>query len=97
MTALGDRMTQRLSHTGIRARTFAAMILAWVVLRDARTEELPVECVPGWQATFAAWWREETDLRGWDAQLGWLHAVAHGADTWRELARTLQLAWRGLS
>jgi hypothetical protein len=29
---------------------------------------------------FAAWWVAEADLRGWDDKLGWLHAVAHGAD-----------------
>jgi hypothetical protein len=91
LTELGQRMAERLSHEEIQARTFAAMILAWVVLRDAHTGELAVECVPGWRAAFAAWWRDEADLRGFDARLGWLHAVAHGADTVRAFGRSPRL------
>lgn len=91
LMALGDRMAERLRHDEIQARTFAAMILAWVVLRDARTGELAVECVPRWQAVFAAWWRDEAELRGWDDRLGWLHAVAHGADTLRAFGRSPRL------
>lgn len=91
LAALGDRMAERLRHDEIQARTFAAMILAWVVLRDAGTRELAAECVPRWQSAFAAWWRDEPDLRGWDARLGWLHAVAHGADTLRAFGRSPRL------
>ena len=46
LAALGDRMAERLRHEEIQARTFAPMILAWVVLRDVRTQELAAECVP---------------------------------------------------
>jgi hypothetical protein len=91
LRALGERMLDGLSHGEIQARTFAAMILAWVVLRDARTEELPVECVQRWRAALATWWLDETDLRGWDARLGWLHAVAHGADALRAFGRSPRL------
>jgi Protein of unknown function (DUF2785) len=52
---------------------------------------LAAECVPRWQSAFAAWWRGEADLRGWDARLGWLHAVAHGADTLRAFGRSPRL------
>jgi hypothetical protein len=31
-------------------------------------------------AAFADWYPAETDLRGYNPELGWLHAVAHGAD-----------------
>jgi len=44
-----------------------------VVLRDARTSELDDEHAFRWLADFRSWWPAETDLRGWDAQLGWLH------------------------
>ena len=96
LEALGDRMAARLRHDEIQSRTFAAMILGWVVLRDARTGELAIECVPGWLAVFADWWRSEADLRGWDARLGWLHAVAHGADALRAFGRSPRLGARDL-
>ncbi|MFD0574473.1 DUF2785 domain-containing protein [Kitasatospora gansuensis] len=35
---------------------------------------------PGWVDSFERWYPTEQDLRGHDEQLGWLHAVAHGAD-----------------
>jgi hypothetical protein len=97
LTAVGDRMADRLSHDEVQARTFATMILAWVVLRDARTGTLAADRVPRWRAAFAAWWPGEKDLRGWDAQLGWLHAVAHGADTVRAFGRSPRLGEPDLS
>ena len=91
LESLGDRMAGRLRHDEIQARTFAAMILGWVVLRDARTGRLDAACVPRWRANFASWWLGESDLRGWDDALGWLHAVAHGADAVRAFARSPRL------
>jgi Protein of unknown function (DUF2785) len=96
LAVLGDRMTATLRHEEIQARTFAAMILGWVVLRDARTGELSSDAVPGWYAGFAQWWLGESDLRGWDARLGWLHAVAHGADALRAFGRSPRLTVAGL-
>lgn len=91
LEALGDRMAATLRHAEIQARTFATMILGWAVLRDARTGELPAACVPRWRADFGRWWPGETDLRGWDDRLGWLHAVAHGSDTVRAFGRSPRL------
>jgi hypothetical protein len=34
----------------------------------------------GWVDAFERWYPAEEDLRGHDTELGWLHAVAHGAD-----------------
>jgi Protein of unknown function (DUF2785) len=69
---LGDEFAHRLADPEIQARTFAALILAAVVEAG--------EYEPGWLAAFEAWYPAETDLRGYDPVLGWLHAVAHGAD-----------------
>jgi len=91
LATLGDRMAARLVDGEIQARTFAAMILGWVVLRDARTGELDDAAVPRWRDTFTEWWLGESDLRGWDPDLGWLHAVAHGSDTVRAFARSPRL------
>jgi hypothetical protein len=91
LAALGERMAARLVDGEVQARTFATMILGWVVLRDARTGELDAGAVPRWRDGFTTWWLGERDLRGWDPELGWLHAVAHGADTVRAFARSPRL------
>ncbi|GAB3407364.1 DUF2785 domain-containing protein [Flindersiella endophytica] len=87
LAALGDRMAETLSHQDIQARTFAVLILASAVLRDTRAGAglLEPERVLRWRDAFAAWYATEEDLRGWDDDLGWLHAVAHGSDFLDEL------------
>jgi uncharacterized protein DUF2785 len=80
LTALGDRAAETLSHKDVQARTFAVLILALAVLRDSRAGLLQPASVLRWRDAFAGWYVDESDLRGWDDDLGWLHAVAHGAD-----------------
>lgn len=76
---LGDRMAERFTNPRIEARTFAPLVLDMIVSRgDLR---------PSWQEAFARWYPAETDLRGHDDKLGWLHAVAHGADLLGTLGR----------
>ncbi|MBO1415121.1 DUF2785 domain-containing protein [Streptomyces sp. FH025] len=70
--ALGDLMAERFGDPQIQARTFAPLVLAMIVSQGSLR--------PEWLDAFAAWYRAETDLRGRDDTLGWLHAVAHGAD-----------------
>ncbi|MEV6205522.1 DUF2785 domain-containing protein [Kitasatospora sp. NPDC051914] len=70
--SLGDEMAERFSDPEIQARTFAPLILARLVRLGDHD--------PAWLRAFDRWYREERDLRGHDAGLGWLHAVAHGAD-----------------
>jgi Protein of unknown function (DUF2785) len=89
---LGARLADRMQQGETYERTFAAITLPWVILRDARTGELDDQAVHRWLAAFASWWLQEKDLRGWDAEVGWLHAVAHGADTLRAFARSPRLA-----
>ncbi|WP_285665863.1 DUF2785 domain-containing protein [Actinorhabdospora filicis] len=72
MAALGDEMAGRFADPEIQARTFAPLILDCVVSQGVLR--------PEWTAAFAAWFAAEEDLRGKDPELGWLHAVAHGAD-----------------
>ncbi|MFE7193925.1 DUF2785 domain-containing protein [Kitasatospora sp. NPDC057541] len=82
--ALGDEMAERLSDPEIQARTFAPLVLAELADLGAHR--------PAWQDAFAHWYVAETDLRGWDPELGWLHAVAHGADYLAALGRGRLLA-----
>ncbi|MFB7474597.1 DUF2785 domain-containing protein [Kitasatospora sp. NPDC056184] len=82
--ALGDEMAERLSDPEIQARTFAPLILADLADLGAHR--------PAWLDAFARWYLAESDLRGFDPGLGWLHAVAHGADYLAALGRGPLLA-----
>ena len=72
LRALGEEQAARFSDERIQARTFAPLILAAIVERGVHDER--------WRDAFVAWYPAETDLRGHDPSLGWLHAIAHGAD-----------------
>lgn len=91
LNGLGEQVTGLLADPGIQARTFAALILAAIVHRDTAAAVLDTATLRRWSDRFADWWRAETDLRGWDDQLGWLHAVAHGADVIGELGLSPRL------
>ncbi len=69
---LGEALLPLFDDAEVQARTFAPLILAALVRRG--------EFQPAWLERFEAWYPAESDLRGYDAKLGWLHAVAHGAD-----------------
>jgi Protein of unknown function (DUF2785) len=91
LTGLGDRVIGLLAHPQIQARTFAALILAALVHRDTTAAVLDTPTVLRWRDDFSHWWLAETDLRGWDDERGWLHAVAHGADVVGELGLSPRL------
>ncbi|MEV0839775.1 DUF2785 domain-containing protein [Actinocatenispora sera] len=80
LAALGDAMVERFTHPQVQARTFAPLILANTVDRATAAGLLDAATLAGWRSAFAGWWLTEPDVRGWDDELGWLHAVAHGSD-----------------
>jgi hypothetical protein len=96
LARLGDLLSAHIGAGPVYQRSFAAMTLSWVILRDAMTHELTDDLVLRWLGTFGRWWLGETDLRGWDADLGWLHAVAHGADLLRAFGRSARLGGQQL-
>lgn len=67
-----DTAVRRLGSPQIQARAFAPLVLAWLVHAGDRDREA-FDAVTGWYVA-------EADTRGHDTRLGWLHAVAHGAD-----------------
>lgn len=69
---LGAVMADRFTDPEIEARTFAPLVLDMIVSRG--------DFDASWLTAFSHWYAAETDLRGYDDELGWLHAVAHGAD-----------------
>ncbi|MFD5428330.1 DUF2785 domain-containing protein [Streptomyces sp. NPDC127084] len=70
--ALGDEMAARFHDREVQARTFAPLVLDMLVAKGDFSN--------GWVDAFERWYPLEKDLRGHDEELGWLHAVAHGAD-----------------
>ena len=83
LRALGDAMVPRFGDSEVQVRTFAPLILDAIV--SAGVFEA------SWVPPFERWYVAEEDLRGYDAKLGWLHAVAHGADAVGELAGSPRL------
>jgi len=80
---LGDRMAERFTDPEVQGRTFAPLILACLAEQDLVEDR--------WVDAFERWYAAEQDLRGYDPSLGWLHAVAHGADLLGELGRTTRV------
>ncbi|MEU5894249.1 DUF2785 domain-containing protein [Streptomyces sp. NPDC047461] len=90
LEVLGDRATTWFTHAEIQARTFAPLILCSVLTRGDSVPGLVMkEAAERWYAGFTAWCPAEQDTRGWDDSLGWLHAVAHGADAAAAFAKAL--------
>jgi hypothetical protein len=69
---LGQAMLERLEHPRAEARAFAPLVLATLVGAGDFDD--------AWVPAVSRWWVGERDLRGHDAEVGWVHAVAHGAD-----------------
>lgn len=84
---LGNLMASRLQATQIQSRSFAALILDVIV----STRDM---CDPEWVDAFEHWYATETDVRGHDTSMGWLHAVAHGADLLGSLGQRRDVAPR---
>jgi hypothetical protein len=76
LPALGDAAVALLRDEQVQARSFGALLLAVVVDRD----EVDAGTLRRWLGDFTRWYAGEADLRGYDDTVGWLHAVAHGAD-----------------
>lgn len=90
LVRLGDAATQRLTDPLVQSRSFAALTLAVVLdRREEVADAVPLTAVERWCGAFLRWYPAESDTRGWDDDLGWLHAVAHGADTTAAFAHHL--------
>lgn len=82
---LGDAAALGLSHQSVLVRSFSALILGEALGRDRLTSRLTGETVGFWQDAWTRWYPNEPDVRSFAEGIGWIHAVAHGADTAREL------------
>lgn len=69
---LASVMLERLGHERAEARSFAPLVLGALVAAG--------DFDASWVAAVTRWYVNEEDLRGHDPEVGWVHAVAHGAD-----------------
>ena len=87
---VGDDAAARFGHPEVQARTFAPLVLDLVLTRSLQAPGLVSDAAAErWYAAYSAWYPAERDTRGWDDELGWLHAVAHGADVASTFAEVL--------
>lgn len=92
LNALVDPWEQNLGSgmdapNGVLKRSFSALCLAVLAERDLSTPFLQEERYRKLLAESLAYLENETDLRGFDPKLGWIHATAHTADLIAQLAR----------
>ena len=84
---IGDRAAALFGASGAHTRSFAALVLTEVVLRDTAVRLVSQAHLHAWQSAWAGWYLGEQDLRGWVEGTGWIHALAHGADVAAVLAQ----------
>lgn len=80
-SVVAHRMLDHLGHDEIQARTFAPLVLG-VLTEQGDWDDL-------WFEQVRDWYLGESDLRGHDPELGWLHAIAHGADFFGTVAHVV--------
>lgn len=95
LAGLGDGLLPGLVHglgadgsVSVVRRSYSALLLAEVVSRDCTAYLLGANTVIGWGDRATSWFVRENDHRGWIEDLGWAHAIAHGADLLAAFARS---------
>ena len=76
-------------------RSFSALTLSVVAARDNAEPFLSAAEYAALLDSALAYLRDETDLRGFDPQKGWVHTAAHTADLLKFLARNPRLPVAG--
>ncbi|WP_205856775.1 DUF2785 domain-containing protein [Phytoactinopolyspora endophytica] len=86
LSGLGDGLAYGLRESGgddeetVLRRSYSALTLGAVVARDNLIYSLSPTVVLTWADYAVAWFLGEEDLRGWEPDVGWVHAITHGAD-----------------
>lgn len=69
-------------------RSFSALCLSLVAARHATTPFLTAPQTQQLVERVFDYFQRERDLRGYDAEVGWVHGIAHAADVLKFLARS---------
>src|SRR5262245_5144303 len=73
-------------------RSFSALSLSVIAASDLAAPWMSPEVAERFYASMLSYFERERDLRGFDAQRGWMHTVAHTSDALKFLARNPKLA-----
>jgi uncharacterized protein DUF2785 len=76
---------------GVLLRSFSALTLSVIAARENETPFLSPSEYHQLLGAALAYFRDEQDLRGYDAKRGWVHSAAHTADLLKFLARNPKL------
>jgi hypothetical protein len=80
------------THTdAVLRRSFSALALGVLVILDNEAPYLDRNQFTRLLTSSLKYLREERDVRGFDARVGWMHSVAHTADLLKFLARSRHL------
>jgi len=100
--SLTDRLVANLTNgvgergtDGIFRRSFSALTLAAIAARDNADPVLDVAAWHRVEEAALAYFAAEQDLRGYDADKGWMHSAAHTADLLKFLGRSRHLDTAG--
>ncbi|MCW2779680.1 MAG: hypothetical protein JWR35_129 [Marmoricola sp.] len=98
LTGLGDGICDGLDvgigengTDSVFRRSFSSLIVAECIERDTASALVAPNVILRWGDRLAGWLVRENDLRGFVADKGWAHAVAHGADAMGALAQSPQI------
>ena len=94
MRAALDRWTRNLGEgigeretDSVLQRSFSILVLDALAARDLERPFMSEAELHALAEASLSYLEREQDLRGWDAERGWIHATAHTADLLRRLAR----------
>jgi hypothetical protein len=77
---------------GVLLRSFSALTLSVIAARDTEAPFLTAAEQADLLRSALDYFRDEHDIRGFDATRGWMHSAAHTSDLLKFLARSAQLA-----
>jgi hypothetical protein len=80
----------------VLVRSFAALMLSILVYYDMKVPWIAEDDYARLLNTVSDYFGKEVDLRGYDAEKGWMHAIAHTADILKFLARDTKTDKAGL-
>jgi len=75
------------SDESVLLRSFSALVLSLIVYYDTNDPFLEQDEFDEMLEGVLRYFEAETDLRGYDPQLGWVHALAHTADLLKFMVR----------
>lgn len=91
LSAIQSRLEARLNADSVFERSFAVLVLGYLVEYDHKQPYLEPHQLTHLLETIVAYLHRETDERGYVPDFGWAHALTHTADCLAEFAKHTRL------